>query len=42
MGFLDVGKASQLYNDCIELNKSISALIKTIKAAPISGIKFKS
>ncbi len=41
VGFLDKEKATQLYNDSLELNKSISALIKRIKSAPIAGTKFK-
>lgn len=41
VGFLDKESASQLYNDCMELNKSIAAFIKTIKASSVKGVKYK-
>lgn len=42
VGFLDNNSATKLYNDSVELSKSISAFIKRIKSSPITGIKYKN
>ena len=39
VGFIDNETATQVYNDCINLSKSISKFIFTLKKSPISGLK---
>lgn len=40
VGFLPKEEASQLYNECIELNKNISSFIKILKNSSITGNKY--
>lgn len=39
VGFIDNETATKLYNDCLNLSKSISKLIQSLKGSPISGLK---
>ena len=41
VGFIDKETAAKLYNDCINISKSISKFIKAIKASGLSGLKFQ-
>ena len=41
VGFIDKETATKLYNDCINISKSISKFIKAIKASGLSGLKFQ-
>ena len=41
VGFIDNETAKRLYNDCLNLSKSISKFIKSIKASGLSGLKFQ-
>ena len=41
VGFIDNETATRLYNDCLNLSKSISKFIKAIKASGLSGLKFQ-
>jgi four helix bundle protein len=41
VGFIDNETATKLYNECINLNKSISKFITSIKSSGISGLKFQ-
>lgn len=40
VGFIDSETSTKLYNDCIALNKSIAAFIKSLRVSGISGIKY--
>lgn len=40
-GFVDAETSTKLYNDCLTLNKSISAFIKSLKSNDIVGLKYK-
>ena len=39
VGFIDNDTATRLYNDCINLSKSISKFITSLKGSPITGLK---
>ena len=39
VGYIDNDTATKLYNDCLNLSKSISKFIKSLKESPISGLK---
>lgn len=41
VGFIDNDTATRLYNDCLNLNKSISKFIKSLKTSGLSGLKFQ-
>lgn len=41
VGFIDKETAKHLYNDSLNLSKSISKFIKAIKASGLSGLKFQ-
>ena len=41
VGFLDNDTATKLYNDCLNLSKSIAKFIKSLKTSGISGLKFQ-
>lgn len=41
VGFIDQETATRLYNDCLNLSKSISKFIKTLKTSGLSGLKFQ-
>ncbi len=41
VGFIDVETSTKLYNDCIALNKSIAAFIKSLNTNGVSGVKYK-
>jgi four helix bundle protein len=38
-GFIDNETATRLYNDCINLSKSIAKFISSLKKSPITGLK---
>lgn len=40
VGFIDQEKAKKLYNDCISLNRAISAFIKSLKQSNLPGTKY--
>ena len=40
VGFIDNETATQIYNDCMSLNKSISTFIKSLRNSGISGTKY--
>lgn len=40
VGFIDGETASRLYSDCLNLSKSISRLIASLKKSPITGLKY--
>jgi four helix bundle protein len=39
VGFIDKDTATRLYNDCLNLSKSLSKFIQSLKGSPISGLK---
>lgn len=39
VGFIDKDIATKLYNDCLNLSKSISKFISSLKSSPITGLK---
>ena len=39
VGFIDNDTAKRLYSDCLNLSKSISKFITTLKNSPITGLK---
>lgn len=39
VGFIDNETATRLYNDCLNLSKSLSKFIQSLKGSPISGLK---
>ena len=39
VGFIDNNTAKRLYSDCLNLSKSISKFITTLKNSPITGLK---
>ena len=41
VGFIDNETATKLYNDCLNLSKSISKFISSLKSSPLTGIKFQ-
>lgn len=41
VGFMDNDTATRLYNDCLNLSKSISKFIKSLKTSGLSGLKFQ-
>ena len=41
VGFIDNDTATRLYNDCLNLSKSISKFIKSLKTSGLSGLKFQ-
>jgi len=41
VGFIDNETAKRLYNDCLNLSKSIARLIKSLKESGLDGFKFK-
>lgn len=41
VGFIDNDTATKLYNDCLNLSKSISKFIKSLKTSGLSGLKFQ-
>ena len=41
VGFIDKDTATRLYNDCLNLSKSIAKFIKTLKTSGLSGLKFQ-
>ena len=40
VGFIDNETYTKLYNDCISLNKSIAAFIKSLRISGIAGTKY--
>lgn len=40
VGFIDNETSTKLYNDCIALNKSIAAFIKSLRESNIAGTKY--
>ena len=42
VGFIDNETATKLYNDCLNLSKSLSRFIKSLKASGLSGLKFQA
>ena len=41
VGFIDNDTATRLYNDCLNLSKSIAKFIKSLKTSGLSGLKFQ-
>ena len=41
VGFIDNETAKRLYNDCLNLSKSIARFIKSLKDSGLSGLKFQ-
>ena len=41
VGFIDKDTATRLYNDCLNLSKSIARFIKSLKESGLDGFKFK-
>ena len=41
VGFIDNDTAKRLYNDCLNLSKSIAKFIKALKDSSLTGIKFQ-
>jgi four helix bundle protein len=41
VGFIDSETATRLYNDCLNLSKSLSKFIQSLKASGLSGLKFQ-
>ena len=41
VGFIDNETATRLYNDCLNLSKSIARFIKSLKESGLDGFKFK-
>jgi len=41
VGFIDNETAKRLYNDCLNLSKSIARFIKSLKESGLDGFKFK-
>lgn len=41
VGFIDNDTATKLYNDCLNLSKSISKFIKSLKTSGLLGLKFQ-
>lgn len=41
VGFIDNDTATRLYNDCLNLNKSIASFIKSLKESGLDGKKFQ-
>ena len=41
VGFIDDDTAKRLYNDCLNLSKSIARFIKSLKESGLDGFKFK-
>ena len=41
VGFIDNDTATRLYNDCLNLSKSISKFIKSLKTSGLSSLKFQ-
>ncbi len=41
VGFIDNETATRLYNDCLNLSKSLSKFIQSLKASGLSGLKFQ-
>ncbi len=39
IGFLDNETSKRLYSDCVNLSKSISKFIKSLKESPLTGLK---
>ena len=39
VGFIDNDTATRLYNDCLNLSKSIAKFIASLKTSPITGLK---
>ena len=39
VGFIDDETAKRLYNDCLNLSKSIAKFITSLKSSPITGLK---
>lgn len=39
VGFIDNDTATKLYNDCLNLSKSIARFITSLRKSPISGLK---
>lgn len=39
VGYLDNETSTRLYNDCVNLNKTISKFITSLKESPITGLK---
>lgn len=42
VGFIDHDTATRLYNDCLNLSKSISKFIQSLKDSGLSGLKFQA
>ena len=41
VGFIDNDTATKLYNDCLNLSKSIAKFIKSLRTSGLSGLKFQ-
>ncbi len=41
VGFIDNDTATKLYNDCLNLSKSIAKFIQSLKTSGLSGLKFQ-
>ena len=41
VGFIDSDTATRLYNDCLNLSKSIASFIKSLKESGLDGKKFQ-
>ena len=39
VGFIDDDTAKRLYNDCLNLSKSIAKFIASLRTSPITGLK---
>lgn len=42
VGFIDNDTATRLYNDCMNLSKSIAKFIKSLRNSGLSGLKFQN